>query len=148
MISTTSEHALRSLVRLARLPQGESLLGKRLAQDAEVPANYLSKILWTLGNAGLVSATRGSGGGYYLQKDPKKIFLIEVIELFEGVRARPRCLLGEKSPCSDRDPCSAHNAWREVRRRYISFLETTTLAQIARSSDGEGEVAAGAATPK
>ena len=133
---------------MARLPKGETLLGKRLAQEAEVPANYLSKILWTLGNAGLVSATRGSGGGYYLQKDPREIFLIDVIELFDGIRARPRCLLGEKSPCSDGDPCSAHNAWREVRRRYINFLETTTLAQIATSPESQGEATAGAQTPE
>lgn len=101
-----------------------------------MPANYLSKILWTLGNAGLVSATRGSGGGYYLQKDPEEIFLIDIIELFDGVRARPRCLLGEKSPCSDHDPCSAHDAWKELSKQYLNFLETTTLAQIATSPEG------------
>lgn len=108
------------------------MLGRRLAREARVPANYLSKILLMLGNAGIVSATRGSGGGYRLQRSPDEISLIDVVKLFDGSRARPDCLLGHKSRCSDQDPCPAHNRWKEVRQAYVDFLESTTLGQIAR----------------
>src|SRR5690349_4716071 len=64
MLSTTSEYALRALTRLAAAPDGESMLGRDLAEQAGIPANYLSKIMWTLGNAGLIDATRGNHGGY------------------------------------------------------------------------------------
>ncbi len=131
MLSVTSEHALRSLVHLARLGPGKTMLGKDLAQVSGVPAQYLAKILLTLRNAGLVAATRGSGGGYGLQRDPHGVLLIEVVELFEGVKTRSDCLLGAKLHCSDHDPCSAHQAWSQVRQRYIEFLEKTTLAEIA-----------------
>jgi Rrf2 family protein len=131
MLSVTSEHALRSLVHLARLGPEKTMLGKDLAEISGVPAQYLAKILLTMRNAGLVAATRGSGGGYGLHRDPHKIFLIEVVELFEGVKTRPNCLLGTKDPCSDHDPCPAHQSWSQVRRSYIEFLEKTTLAEIA-----------------
>ncbi len=52
MFSTTSEYALRALVQLSRQSAGVSVLGQDLAQRANIPPNYLSKILWTLRNAG------------------------------------------------------------------------------------------------
>ena len=58
------------------------MLGRELADRAEVPPNYLSKILWALGNAGIIDATRGNGGGYRLKRTPSEIRLFEVVELF------------------------------------------------------------------
>lgn len=131
MLSTTSEHALRALAHLAGMPEGTVILGRDLAERADIPANYLSKILWALGNAGIIDATRGSGGGYRLRKRPDEIRLAEVVELFDKPRARPSCFLGGKRECSDNEPCSAHQAWREVRAAYIHFLESTTIADIS-----------------
>jgi len=44
-----------------------------LTKQAHIPANYLSKILWTPGGAGIIDATRGSGGEYRLQFAPDEI---------------------------------------------------------------------------
>ena len=131
MLSTTTKHALRALVVLAGRDVGSAMLGRDLAVAANIPANYLSKILLDLRKAGLVKATRGSGGGYSLAVSAESIRLVDVVEVFEGVLAKPACLLGCDHPCSDETPCSAHALWREIRQSYIEFLETTTLAEIA-----------------
>lgn len=107
------------------------MLGKDLAREAAIPANYLSKILLSLRNAGLLATTRGSGGGYRLEKHPEEIHLIDVVEVFDAPKAKPPCLLGE-GECSDEHACSAHLAWRDVRATYIRFLESTTLADISK----------------
>lgn len=139
MFTATSEYALRALVQLARQPQGESVLGKDLAERAQIPANYLSKILWSLRNAGYLEATRGQGGGYRLAKDPERITLIEIVRLFEGVTAEPGCLLGEQHECSDKTPCSAHAAWKKVKEAYLHFIRSTTLADIGEP-DPSGKI--------
>jgi len=131
MLSTTTKHALRALVVLAGRDNGTAMLGRDLAAAASIPPNYLAKILLDLRRAGLVGATRGSGGGYKLVVPAEQIALVDVVEVFEGVVARPACLLGCDHPCSDETPCSAHSVWREIRQSYISFLEKTTLAEIA-----------------
>src|SRR5574340_1561414 len=133
MLSTTSEHALRALTQLAQLPDGVSILGRDLADEAAVPANYLSKILWTLGNAGLIDATRGNGGGYRLKREAKDIYLIEIVELFDRGRTKFSCLLGGGRECDETNPCTAHEAWRGLRTAYLQFLHTTTLADISHS---------------
>jgi Rrf2 family protein len=132
MFSTTCEYALRALVRLAQIPNGDEILGRDLARQAEIPANYLSKILLALRNAGVLATARGTGGGYRLRKPAETIRLIDVVGLFDGARARPACLLGGKE-CSDEGACSAHASWREIRDAYVKFLESTTLASIAQA---------------
>lgn len=132
MFSTTCEYALRALVQLARTQNGNAILGRDLAQDAAIPANYLSKILLTLRNAGILTTARGTGGGYRLRRSPEAIRLVDVVELFDGARAKPACLLGGKE-CSDEDPCPAHESWRSIRQAYVEFLENTTLAKIAQA---------------
>jgi Rrf2 family protein len=137
MVSTTTQYALRALAKLADLDQGTTMLGRDLARQADIPANYLSKILLALRNAGLLTTARGSGGGYKLARPPEEIRLIDVVEVFDAPRAKPTCLLGE-GECSDDDACSAHHAWKEVRATYIRFLETTTLAQISKRKGTQG----------
>ena len=130
MFTTTSEYALRALVHLAREPEGNSVLGQELAERAHIPANYLSKILWTLRNAGFLEATRGHGGGYRLARPADQITLVEVVRQFEGVSAEPGCLLGEQHECSDKNACSAHAAWKKVKEAYVEFIRSTTIAEI------------------
>ena len=131
MLTTTSEHALRALTHLARLPEGSSMLGRDLAAQAGIPANYLSKILWTLGNAGIIDATRGNGGGYRLKRGASEIHLFEVVELFDRDRVRLACLLGSGKDCDCENPCTAHEAWSVVRTAYLDFLHTKTVADIS-----------------
>jgi Rrf2 family protein len=133
MLSVTTEHALRALVGLAQMPPEKPLLGRDLAARAGIPANYLAKILLTLRNGGMVETARGQGGGYRLAKRPDQIVLVDVVDLFEGIHGRPGCFLGESHDCSDREACSAHQAWNEVRQVYLKFLTTNTIADIGRA---------------
>jgi Rrf2 family protein len=135
MLSTTSEYALRALSYLAKRPEGGSVLGRDLAREAEVPANYLAKILLALRRAGLVSTARGSGGGYRLRRAPRTIPLNEIVELFDGTQTRDGCVLGHERRCNDGNTCAAHYAWRDVRAAYSHFLTATTLADIAQEPE-------------
>lgn len=131
MLSITSQYALRALSHLAR-QSGEAVLGRDLAQSVEIPANYLSKVLLTLRNAGLVDTTRGSRGGYKLGRPANDIHLIDVVELFEEVSHRkPSCFLGRTRPCSEAKPCTAHSTWAGLQTAYLGFLVSTPLSAIA-----------------
>jgi Rrf2 family protein len=131
MLSITSQYALRALSHLARQSE-EAVPGRDLAKSVEIPANYLSKVLLTLRNAGLVDATRGSGGGYRLRRPAEDIRLVDVVELFEEVsRTKPRCFLGRTRACSEITPCTAHSTWKALQTAYLRFLVSTPLSEIA-----------------
>jgi Rrf2 family nitric oxide-sensitive transcriptional repressor len=140
MFSTTSEYAIRALTVVARMPADTAVLGKDLARQTGIPSTYLSKILVTLRNAGILAATRGTGGGYRLSLPPQAIRLIDVVELFEAVPRRTTCFFSPEKECSDHNPCTAHNAMRTLRSASIEMLNTTTLASVAglEASNGNG----------
>lgn len=135
MLSSTSQHALRALSRLAQNPHGH-VLGRDLAREARVPPQYLSKIMLMLRHAGLVDAARGIKGGYRLLRPAQQIQLREIVEIFEGPLDRPNCLLGVKPDCSDSNPCPAHPAWKKLREAYLQFLEETTIATFLANAGG------------
>lgn len=58
MLSQTAEYALRAIVYLAGR-DGKPVTAQNLAAAARVPADYLSKVLRTLGRTGIVLAQRG-----------------------------------------------------------------------------------------
>lgn len=134
MLSATSQHAIRALVCLAQVPEGQSALGREIAQLAGIPTNFLAKIMLILRNAGIVDTTRGLGGGYRLAKHPAQITIMEVAELFDGINARPGCFLGEKHACNDQEACSAHSRWKVVYEAYLDFMTTTTIEDIGMHS--------------
>ncbi len=131
MISTTSEYALRALAHMARMPEDAAVLGRDLARATEIPANYLSKILLALRNAGYLTTSRGSGGGYRLRKSPDEIYLMEIVELFEGSKAKPVCFLSRNKPCGEHEVCTAHKSWRELSMAYRGFLLSTNVSMIS-----------------
>ncbi len=130
IFSTTANHALRAAALLAARPAGEVMLGRDLAREVGLPADYLSKVLAQLARAGVLTASRGVRGGYRLARPAEEIRLVEIVEPFEGKRVRPGCLLRPDHPCRDDGACSAHGAWTLVKTAYTKFLETTTLADI------------------
>jgi len=142
MLSVTSQYALRALAQLATQPAEGSMLGKDLAEKAEIPPNYLAKILLSLKNAGILGTARGSHGGYWLVRQPHSIRLIEIVQLFEQATTPEPCILGQKDQCSPGQPCAAHRRWHEIRKAYTEFLEVTTIADLANESHTSSSLSA------
>jgi Rrf2 family protein len=113
------------------------MLGKDLAVVAEIPPNYLAKILLSLKNAGLLGTARGSRGGYWLVRPPESITLIEIVHLFDQMQTPQPCVVGERDQCEEGSPCLAHERWRKIRKEYMDFLEVTTIADLAGAAKAD-----------
>lgn len=129
MISQTSEYALRVLLALAHAP-GRSMRGHDLAQRTRVPEKYLSKLMLVMRDAGLLTATRGLGGGYHLLHAPDQVRVFDVVQLFEPLPAAPNCFLDCTRKCSEEHPCTAHPLWKEVQTSYSRFMLETRLSDF------------------
>ncbi|HPG26725.1 MAG: RrF2 family transcriptional regulator [Spirochaetaceae bacterium] len=138
LLSQTSRYALQATAYMAECEDGahRATVGD-IASALGVPRNYLSKILHQLAKRGILTSTRGPGGGFRLATPPEQIRLIEIIETVEPRPAARECLLG-RPVCSDTTPCSAHDRWREVNDAMTRFLEETTLADLAIGARRDG----------
>jgi Rrf2 family nitric oxide-sensitive transcriptional repressor len=92
MFSQTIEYALRAMVWLAD-HRDTPLTTVQIADAAQVPAAYLSKVLQSLGRAGLVQAQRGKHGGFTLAKPADRLTILEVVNAVEPLRRIRTCPL-------------------------------------------------------
>lgn len=138
MLSQTAEYALRALVLLAERPAGSSVRVGELALALDIPQNYLSKTLGALSRTGVVTSTRGKGGGFALARPATQITLFDVVDPFDRLGARPSCLMGQ-GECSEAKACAAHHTWKAVSARVQAFFLQTTLADLVRQEQVEAK---------
>ncbi len=91
LLSEASEYGLRAVVWLALHP-AEPQKARVIAEEIRASPGYLVKVLQELAKVGILSARRGSQGGFALNCDPAKLTALDVIEAidpFERIDACP-----------------------------------------------------------
>ena len=122
-------YALRACIALAAAEPGRRMKTCEIALAADVPKDFLSKILGELRAADIVTARRGYQGGYSLTRSPDAI---RVAELLDAVGTRDpfsALLSGSDSPVPFID---------DLRHRLhalaVEALHGASLAELCMSS--------------
>ncbi|MBX3643401.1 MAG: Rrf2 family transcriptional regulator [Rubrivivax sp.] len=76
--------ALYSVLEFAGRPD-ELVPAAEVAAKHGESAHHLAKVLSELARAGIVESVRGVGGGYRFVANPRRLTLLDVILLFEGL---------------------------------------------------------------
>jgi len=129
MLSQTAEYALRTVLFIAGHADEGPARAEEMAASLRIPRNYLSKTLHRLAQAGVLTSTRGRGGGFLLARRPEDIPLLDVVGLFDQIEPRRQCLLG-RPVCSDQHACEAHVQWKDVSERVARFFSETSVADL------------------
>ncbi len=122
--------ALYAVLQLAAEPQRQ-FAAADIAERFGVSVNHLSKVLRTLGRAGLVEALRGAGGGYRFRGNPKRVTLLDVIQLFEEVG--PADAFGDEQGTSAAEGLALRSVIDEiddVARATLSSISITTMLKL------------------
>jgi Rrf2 family transcriptional regulator, iron-sulfur cluster assembly transcription factor len=130
LYSKTCEHAIRALSYLAARPVGELILVDEIADAEEMPRPFTSKILRDLVRAGVLTSSRGPGGGYAMARDPGNVSLLEIMQIIDGSDQVDRCAVG-LDLCNEFAPCPLHDKFQPLRTAIRAYLEGTTLAEMA-----------------
>ena len=101
-----------------------------IAQEAQLPAPTVSKILKILARAGLLDSHRGMKGGYNLARDPEKITVAEIITALEGPIAITECINDSPGECSQEPFCPVRGNWQRINSAIREALEGITLAEM------------------
>ena len=84
-LSVRSDYAARAVLGLARrVRNDEPVTVEELAQEQNVPPNYLVQILIELKAQKIVKSVRGKSGGYLLARAPSDISLGDVLRSVHG----------------------------------------------------------------
>ncbi len=130
-LQTSTRLAIHAVSRLAAHP-GAQLSAAQIAAASGMSVNHLVKVLHTLGRAGLVEAARGAGGGYRFRGNPRRVTLLEVIELFEEIGGPTDPLADARTP-EDR---ALGRVLDEIGAMTRATLGSVTVATLMRIGAG------------
>ena len=132
MISQKAKYALRSLVALARLDDGETMMISDIAASQNIPKKFLEQILLDLKHHGIVESRRGKTGGYKLLRAPDEITFGEVLRIIDGPVAPLPCLskiaYRRCDDCLDEATCEVRRVFAEVAEATREILDGRTIA--------------------
>ncbi len=96
LLSNASEYALRAVVWLAQNPSQAQKV-REIAEGTQAAPGYLVKVLQALVKADILSAQRGSRGGFTLKRDTRKLTVLEIINAIDPFERITSCPLELKS---------------------------------------------------
>lgn len=133
-ISAVEEYGLRCALQLASLETGAVLAASQIAEREGISVQYASKIMHLFRKAGLVAASRGMQGGFWLKQPPSEISLKSV---FSAVREEKAGFCnqykGLQEECVHLKECSVRPVWDVLSSYFDSVLDHLTLADLVSS---------------
>ena len=131
MYGKQTEYAIAAMSRLAEVYDGGKtrLSAADIADARGLQRPSVAKVLAVLSQAGLVTGSRGPGGGSALARDPKSIKLYDVFKLFERETDSDACPLGGRI-CRLAQPCPIHDKLVAVQRAMDRLLHQTTFDEF------------------
>lgn len=135
LISDASEYALRAVVWLAQRP-GESQKTREIAAGTRAAPGYLVKVLQNLAKAGILSAQRGSHGGFRLERAADELTVLEIINAVDPIERIHTCPLGIAA--HGKDLCPMHRRIDEAMALIERTFQSVTVSDLLReASDPE-----------
>ena len=130
VVSTRGRYALRVMLDLAQMGEGDYIPMKNIAERQGISEKYLENILAVLVRDNLLSGMRGKGGGYRLSRAPEEYTVGEVLRLTEGTIAPVGCLENDCPTCLHAEDCPTRPLWAELNNRISSYLDNITVADL------------------
>ena len=131
-VSAQEEYALRCLLQLASLPEGETLTLGQIAGREGISQANAGKLMWLLNKAGLVASARGTKGGYRLARPASEIRLSEIIKVLDEGQVDGHCRTypGVLDSCVHTGDCGIRSVIVNVHEAVERALSAITLAQL------------------
>ena len=128
LIIRETGYAVAALCVLVKHRQGRVSVAQ-LAQRMKIPRHFLRKIMQTLNKKGVVSSTKGKGGGFMLARQPAKISLIELIRIFQGPVKLSECVF-KKTLCPNIKRCYLKKIISGLQKEVLAELRPITLSSL------------------
>jgi Rrf2 family transcriptional regulator, iron-sulfur cluster assembly transcription factor len=136
LYSRSTEYAIRALIRLARIPQGEYAMAREIASAEGIPMHFLAKILQELARKGWLRSLKGPSGGFMLRVPADRISLFDITQALEPACPDARCVAGMPS-CSEESPCPLHEGWAELQGRIAQYLHENTVGDLVAAQEAK-----------
>ena len=130
LITRDTDYAIRALCYIAKKKK-KIISVKELTSALKIPKPFLRKILQRLNKGKVLKSYKGKGGGFTLSRSPGKIFIIDLIRIFQG----PVKLSGhifKKGICPHIKTCILKRKLDAIEEHVIAKLKAITIASLLK----------------
>jgi Rrf2 family protein len=128
--SKATNYALHIILYMIKYDKNDNLSLQPLANQFNLSATYLSKILTQLVKAGIIQSTSGVNGGYSLRKKKNDISFLDIIKATEGTGALFSCDLQEED-----DNCPIVKVMAEAENVMGKYLQDKKLYEVIETQE-------------
>lgn len=131
IINQATDYGFRAVLFLAGQEPGKMIEAQVIAHEVVIPMRFLLKIMPNLIKTGIVRSQRGAGGGYMLDRDPRDISLLDILEAVEGPIHLNRCLIDHDLCSRQAAPeCKVHQALDRIQERLAADFASCRIADL------------------
>lgn len=129
-VSKKAYYGLRAIIALAHTKKPLSI--HEIAVLEALPEDYLEKILQILRREGMVSAKKGTAGGYTLAQPIDKITTWDIIRILDGPIKMYSPKTGNALPCEQVSHCQTNLVIRSLETAIEKTLSHMTIKQLTQ----------------
>ncbi len=138
-LTSKGRYAVTAMLDLALHAGNGPVTLAGISERQSISLSYLEQLFTRLRKQGLVSSTRGPGGGYSLSRSAHDIQIAEVVSAVDESVDATRC--GGQSDCQDGRRCLTHELWTELSEQIYAFLSGISLGQLVEQGRAGKSVA-------
>ena len=128
LINRNTDYAVRALCFIAEKKK-DIISVSELVKVLKIPRPFLRKILQILNKNGILKSYKGKGGGFELALPPSKIFLVDLIKIFQRPLKLNECIF-KKKVCPDIRICLLKQKLSEIEKYVVKELKSVTLESL------------------
>ena len=125
ILSKLADYGVIVATHLAAYPNRQ-VTAAIVAAETRLPQATVAKVLKALAHAGLVTATRGAGGGYRLARRATEISVAEVVAAIDGDIGLTQCSVHVEE-CTRTSYCPTRPHWAAINRAVGEALSAVSL---------------------
>ena len=130
LITRNTDYAIRALCFIASGKE-DVVPVSRLVKELKIPRPFLRKTLQSLTQSGLIISYKGKGGGFSLGKNLNKIFLLDLIKIFQGPMKLNECLFKGKI-CPNQTRCALKSKIDAIEKNVVKELSNITIGSLLK----------------
>lgn len=132
-LTRAGEYAVRCMLFLSLRGTEVVCARREIAQEMDIPDQFLGKIAQQLARAGLIEIVQGARGGFRLLVSPAEVTLLDVVEAVIGEIFLNDCLMRPES-CNRSNACAVHSVWHKARQQLRQTLREASFASLLREN--------------
>jgi Rrf2 family protein len=129
LITRDTDYSIRALIYIAR-NKDRIVSITELVKELDTPRPFLRKILQLLSARGVLKSYKGKNGGFALAKKPEKIYLLDLMEIFQGKFKLSECLF-KKKICPNQINCELKSKLDSLGELVENKIKEITLASLS-----------------